>query len=378
MHNRRPVVIKIGSNSLVTAGGFLDTAFLADIARQVRLILDLGWHPMLVSSGAVTCGLARLPHLIGEDNSLAERQALAAIGQADLMHHWQQAMGGQGLFAAQLLLTGEDFHHRESYLNVRSALNCLFDMRAVPIINENDPVSARGVGFGDNDRLSALVASMLEAERLIIATDIPGVYDKDPRDHQDAQLIHELPSISHDLVANTGGAGSRGRGGMRSKIEAAALATQAGVQVHIASAREQDLFIRLLADEPLGTLVHADEEVASSRRHWVANARVPSGTITVDSGAVQALVEDGSSLLPVGITAVDGSFCRGDTVAIADARGRVVARGLSTYSDEDLRLIMGKRRAEAVQILGRTLPKAAVHRDDLLVAPVIGGSPATD
>ena len=371
MPHRRTVVVKIGSNSLVDQDGRLDQDFLHSIAEQLQQIVHAGWNPIVISSGAVACGAACVEAMIDQESSLSDRQALATIGQADLMHKWQQALAPHDLFAAQLLVTGENFQHRESYLNVRSTLHSLFDIQAIPIINENDPVSIHGVELGDNDRLSALVASMLDAERLIIATDTHGLYDRDPRHHSDAQLIAELPRISQELVDQTGGAGSRGTGGMRTKIEAAAMASQAGVQVHIVWSREPQVLPRLLAGESIGTVVLADPSAASSRRHWLAHARVSEGTLSIDDGAVHALMEDGSSLLAVGIVEVSGHFARGDTVAVATRDGQVIASGLVAYNDQDLRRIQGKRRSEAIDILQRALPKAVIQRDNLLIAPVL-------
>ncbi len=370
MVERRIVVVKIGSNSLVDSHGRIDAAFLASIAAQFARLVRDQWQPVLVTSGAVAGGVATLG-LKERPPGLPERQALAAIGQIALVQHWQSALAGQKLTAAQVLLTHDDFSVRERWLNLIATFEALFVFGAIPVINENDTVAVQELTVGDNDRLSALVATQLGAERLVLLTDIDGVYDADPRTNPAAQRLSAIPAITAKHLAAAGGASARGRGGMRSKLDAARLASGAGVATHIALARAPNVIERLLADEDLGTHIAAHGERIDGRRRWLAVARRVHGSITVDAGAAAALVGRGRSLLPAGIIAVEGTFARGDTVAIRTPDGDEIARGLASLSSAELAPICGKRMDAAATALGYALPKAAVHRDNMLV--LIGG-----
>jgi len=363
---RRIVTIKIGSNSLVDEAGRLDRQFLAKIARQFAAIVKAGWQPVLVTSGAVAGGVARLG-LKERPPGLPERQALAAIGQIGLVKLWEDAFAAVGLVAAQVLLTHDDFSVRHRYLNLIATFEALFTFGCVPVINENDTVAVEELSVGDNDRLSALVATQLGAERLILLTDIDGVYDADPRTTPTARRLDTIPEVTAAMVAATGGAGARGRGGMRSKLEAARLASAAGVITDICAARAEAAITRVLNDEHVGTRVPARGARADSRRRWLAVARRVHGAVTVDAGAAKALVERGRSLLPAGITSVEGRFARGDTIAIRSPDGDELARGLAGLSSDELTQIAGKRLDAAATLLGYALPKAAVHRDNMLM-----------
>ncbi len=362
----RICVAKIGSNSLVDEQGRLDEAFLARLAGQIACAVRDGWRPVIVTSGAVAGGVARLK--LGErPPGLPERQALAAIGQIGLVHLWERALAAEGLCAAQLLLTHGDFSDRERNQNLMATVRALFAFGAVPVINENDPIATQELTVGDNDHLSALVASQLGAEVLVLLTDIDGVYDADPRSNPAAKRLREIPLVSAAVLAAAGGAGARGRGGMRSKIEGARLAAASGVATVIAAARERDVLTRALSGGDVGTRVLARGERVDARRRWLAVARRVKGRIHVDAGAVKALTQRGTSLLPAGIVRVDGTFGVGDTVAIVDPDGLEIARGLASISGDELARVAGKRSDAAATVLGHALPKAAVHRDDLLV-----------
>jgi glutamate 5-kinase len=366
------VVVKLGSNALVDGHGRLDVAFLGSIASQLAALRAQGRRPVLVSSGAVASGMGILG-LSSRPAGISERQALAAIGQATLAQRWQSALAEVGLTAAQVLLTYDDFTVRSRYLNLTAAFNALFAYQVVPVINENDTVAVEELTVGDNDRLSALVASQLEAERLVLLTDIDGVYDADPRTHAGARLIAEIPVVTAAMLASAGGASARGRGGMRSKLEAARLASSAGILTHIASARVPEVVVRLVAGEAIGTRLppHQGGERPDGRRRWLAVARKVRGQLHVDAGAVAALQGRGRSLLPAGITRVEGGFARGDTVAILSPQGEEIARGLASLSSQELGQVLGRRLDAAAGVLGYALPKAAVHRDNLLL---IGGA----
>jgi glutamate 5-kinase len=361
------LVVKIGSSSLVDRQGRLDARFLASVARQLKAVADRGWRPVLVTSGAVASGLGILG-LAARPDGISERQALAAIGQASLAHRWQEALAAEGLVAAQVLLTNADFADRARYLNLTAAFRALFAYAAVPVINENDTVAVEELTVGDNDRLSALVATQLHARLLVLLTDIDGVYDADPRTNPDAKLVRELHGVPAKLLSAAGGGGKLGRGGMRSKLEAARLAGGAGVATVIAPARAADVIARVVDGDEIGTRIHPRAEAsADGRRRWLAVARKVKGQLHIDAGAAAALVRQGKSLLPIGITAVTGRFERGDTVAVVGADGEELARGLVSLSSIELAQVAGTRAAAAASALGYALPKAAIHRDNLLV-----------
>jgi glutamate 5-kinase len=361
------VVVKIGSNSLVDRNGRLDLPFLDHIAAQFAAIAKSGHRPVLVTSGAVASGVGILG-LTERPPGLPDRQALAAIGQVNLAHRWEVALAAHGLVAAQLLLTYDDFTERERYLNLTATLRSLFAYGAVPVINENDPVAVQELTVGDNDRLSALMATQLGAERLILLTDIDGVYDADPRSNPDAKRLTELVGVSARQVAAAGGAGARGRGGMRSKLEAARLAGGAGVTTTIALAREPHVIERIVAGDAVGTRILGRKGgKADGRRRWLGVARRVHGQLHLDAGAVRAVVTQGRSLLPAGVTGVSGRFERGDTVALMSPDGEEVARGLVGLSSAELEKVCGKRLDVAAQQLGYALPKSVVHRDNMLV-----------
>lgn len=366
MAETRIFVAKIGSNSLVDAAGRLDAGFLAAIAGQLAAAAAAGWRPVVVTSGAVAGGVARLG-LPERPAGLPERQALAAIGQIGLAHRWEEALSRHGLSAAQLLLTHGDFSDRERNQNLTATVRALFAFGAVPVINENDPVATQELTVGDNDHLAALVASQLGAELLLLLTDIDGVYDGDPRTRPGARRLAVIPAVTQEVLAGAGGAGARGRGGMRSKIEGARLAAASGVATVIAAAREPGVIVRAIAGEAVGTRIPGRGRRVDARRRWLAVARRVKGRITVDAGAARALVARGTSLLPAGVVRVEGRFAVGETVAIIGPDGSEVARGLASIAGDELLRIAGKRSDAAAALLGHALPKAAVHRDDLLV-----------
>ncbi|TVR39468.1 MAG: glutamate 5-kinase [Planctomycetota bacterium] len=361
-------VLKLGSNALTDNQGHLDLPFLDIMAGQVRQAVDAGWWPVVVSSGAVACGMAAM-RLESKPSALPDRQALAAIGQAGLAHRWQVALAAHGLQGAQVLLTGDDFQDRTRYLNLAATFRSLASYAVIPVINENDTVSVAELTVGDNDRLSALVASQLGARHLLLLTDIDGVYDADPRHHPAAQRLSELTRIDEALLQHMGGEGLRGRGGMRSKLEAARIATRAGVLTTIAHAQHPEVLAKVLRGENPGTQVRAGSaRVPSQRRRWLALARRPAGSLQVDDGAAAALVQRGHSLLAAGIVAVTGEFQRGDTIAIVDSQGAELARGLAGLGAQELIPILGLRMEEAAALAGYPLPKAVVHRDNLLIS----------
>lgn len=374
--DRNVVVVKIGSQILLNSHGHLDLSFIDSIAAQIAALVAMGKSPVIVSSGAIACGRSTLqtlhsssPQIQATVDSLSERQALAAIGQAQLAHRWSIALSARGLLAAQILLTNDDFQQRIRYLNMTATFRSLFEKSVVPVVNENDTVAVEELTVGDNDRLSSMLAGQLHAERLIILTDIDGVYAQDPRKYPDAELLTSIEKIDDTFIQQTGGAsGSIGRGGMRSKLVAAQIASEAGVQSHIVHGREDQVIARVCQGQAVGTAIPArSDHSPDARRLWLALARRPEGAVHLDAGAIQALQEKGTSLLPVGITHVIGAFARGDTISICDHNAKERARGLSNYTSEELTKIHGQRRDIATETLGYILPKTAVHRDNLLI-----------
>lgn len=365
--SRSVIVIKLGSGALLDANGVLDRPFIARMSEQVTALLQAGWQPVVVSSGAVAAGRGIVGNTYG--TSVPEKQALAAIGQAYLVRCWQECLGLHGYTAAQILLANDSFQLRERYLNLQAMLAELFHHDVVPIINENDSVMVDELTVGDNDNLSALVATQLGARLLCLLTDIDAVYDADPRDNPQARRVARLEHVSDELIAAAGGgSGDHGRGGMRSKLLAARLAGSAGVTTIIAAAREPMILTRIISGEGVGTRIDGRlDGHGDPRRRWLALARDIAGTLTIDAGAVQALVRDGRSLLPVGVTAVEGSFRPGDTVAIVDDSGLEVARGLVGFHAGDLEKAAGRRYSDAVAAAGHDLPKVAVHRSNMLL-----------
>ena len=368
MSRKAPVVvIKVGSNALLDGGQHPDPEFIAALAEQLAALVEAGKQPVVVSSGAVASGMASM-QLSERPLGLPERQALAAIGQAGMMNLWQQALHRHHLHAAQLLLTADDFDDRLRYLNLTASLRACFTYGVIPVVNENDTVVVDELTLGDNDRLSAIVASQLGAVALLLLTDIDGCYSQDPRHHQQAHLITHIDHIDDDVLAGAGDGGAFGRGGMASKLLAAKLAAEAGVPTTICKARTPEVITRIiLKGETLGTRVAADlNAIPSSRHRWLALARSISGTITVDQGAAQALIENGTSLLPVGIVKVCGDFTRGDTVSIC-LGDKEIARGLASLSSQEMHKLQGIRLEDAHHHLNYAIPKSAVHRDNLFV-----------
>jgi glutamate 5-kinase len=296
------------------------------------------------------------------------KQMLSAIGQSRLMQIYGDYFDIFQIVVAQVLLTREDISVRMRYLNARDTLQTLLERRIIPIVNENDTIATDEIRVGDNDNLSALVASALEADTLIMLTDQAGLYTADPRQHAHAELIHDIHDITPDIIALAGGAGTGvGTGGMVTKIQAAQIATRAGVNVIIANGKMPDILARLIAGEKLGTHFHATGSHLESRKRWLLTDRT-QGAVTIDAGAVRALMaSDGASLLPVGITQIDGNFKRSATLSIYDPKGDEIAHGLSNYDSHDLRQLMGHKSQDILQILGYSYGDAAIHRNNLVL-----------
>jgi glutamate 5-kinase len=363
----RRIVIKVGS-SLVTADGRgLDHAALSRWAGQIAVLAEQGKQVVLVSSGAIAEGIARLgwnkrPHAVNE------LQAAAAVGQMGLVQAYESIFRTHGLHAAQVLLTHEDLADRTRYLNARSTLRTLLELRVVPIINENDTVATDEIRLGDNDTLGALVTNLIEADCLIILTDQTGLFTADPRRDTSATLVAEAHAGDPELERMAGGAGSSiGTGGMLTKILAAKRAARSGAHTVICSGREDNVLLRLAAGEAIGSQLIAQQAPLAARRQWLADHLQVRGRLVLDMGALKALRENGKSLLPVGVQAITGEFERGEVVALVDGDGNEIARGLANYSASEARRIMGKPSSEIETVLGYMDEPELVHRDNLVV-----------
>ena len=360
-------IIKIGSAMLTGNGRGLDTGAIAGWVEQVVQLLHKGIKPILVSSGAVAEGMQRLgwkqrPH------ALYELQAAAAVGQMGLVQAYESQFQRHGIHTAQVLLTHDDLSDRRRYLNARSTINALLHFGVVPVINENDTVATDEIKFGDNDSLAALVANLAVADLLILLTDQQGLYSKDPRHHGDAQLIQQAHANDGSLdVMVTGSAGNLGRGGMQTKLRAARLAARSGAATIIASGSVDNVIQRVIAGENIGTLLLPDQEPLVARKQWLAGHLQSRGKLVLDDGAIKVLRESGRSLLPVGVTAVEGYFNRGEVVSCCDTKGKEVARGLVNYNAEESRKIRGRPSKEIESILGYVDEPELIHRDNLVL-----------
>jgi glutamate 5-kinase len=363
----RRVVVKIGSSLLTNAGAGLDRNAIADWTRQIAELRGRGVEVLVVSSGAIAEGMKRLgwsrrPHAVNE------LQAAAAVGQMGLVQMWESCFSERGLHTAQVLLTHDDLGDRRRYLNARTTLRSLVALGVVPIINENDTVVVDEIRFGDNDTLGALVTNLIEADALVILTDQKGLFSADPRKHPDARLVDRGTAGDPALDAMAGGAGSSlGRGGMLTKVHAARRAARSGAHTAIAWGREANVLTRLFAGEAIGTLLTAGTAPVAARKQWLADHLKPSGRITLDAGAVKALVSDGKSLLSIGATAVEGSFERGEVVSVAGPDGREIARGLVNYGAGETARILRKSSAEMEAVLGYVAEPELIHRDNLVI-----------
>lgn len=360
-----PVVVKIGSASVTTAEGGINTTLIAQLCAEIAGVCSRGQTVVVVSSGAVAAGWSALDRPGPPDADPVLLQAISAVGQPRLMDCWADSLSDHGLVAGQVLLAPLDFMHRQQYLHARHTLSQLLQIGVVPVVNENDAVADEEIRFGDNDRLAALVAHLIDASLLLLLTDAAGLLTGDPRRDQQASLIQEVVEIDHQLEAMAGDTSSGvGSGGMASKLAAAKMATWSGVPVVIAdAARPGVLTDGISRDRGIGTVFHPRQRRLPARKLWIAFARGAAGTLVVDEGARRAVETAGRSLLAAGVRDAKGLFVSGDAVEIAGPNGDVFAKGLVRYGSADSVRWLGKRRDE----LPQELPDEVVHRDDLVV-----------
>jgi glutamate 5-kinase len=365
-HWRRPV-LKFGTSTLTAGTEGLSLAKLADLVEQVSTLHAAGLQPVLVSSGAVAVGRQLLTPAPARKD-LPYKQVLAAVGQSRLMHLYDQFFAFHGIISAQVLLTRADISERGRYLNARGTLLELCERRVVPIVNENDVVASEEIRVGDNDTLSGLVANLIDADVLVLVSDIPGLYTADPETDAGAELVREVRAITPQVEAWAGGSRSGlGIGGMVTKLAAARLAVAGGAEVRIVDGRERDVLLRVLRGEPIGTRFLARTDPLEARKRWILSGLGHTGRLTVDPGAARALLRSGASLLPAGIRAVDGVFERGDPVDVTDAEGRRIARGVVNYGAADVERIRGRQSSAIEEILGYSYGDYVIHRNDLVV-----------
>ncbi len=365
----RRVVVKAGSQVLTTEGGALDREVFEGLARDVAALTARGIEVVVVSSGAVASGLGCLG-LKGKPATMPEIQAVAAVGQINLVWFYREVFGAYGLTVGQVLLTRDDLENRRRYQNAKNTLNALLRMGVVPVINENDTVVVEELKFGDNDNLSAMVTNLVEADCLVILSDVAGLFDRDPKANPDAVLLERVDAVDEAVEAFVGDSRSAvGTGGMGTKLLAAKKATHGGAAAVIASGKIVGALGRILGGEPLGTYFPAQVDRLRRRKHWIAYTVKPTGRLVLDQGAVEAIATGGKSLLPSGIRGVEGDFDRGDAVSLVGPTGVEVGRGLTNYSAEEVGRIAGLATREIAARLGYKFFDEVVHRDDLVVLP---------
>lgn len=361
-------VVKVGTRVLTTPEGALDESRVAALAEQLHHLLSLGRKVAVVSSGAVAAGMGRLG-LRQRPRDLAQLQAVAAVGQSYLVEVYDRCLRSHGRHAAQLLLTTDDLDYRTRYLNVRNTILTLFEFGAVPIINENDTVAVDELmaTFGDNDRLAAMVTSLIRAPLLVILSDIEGLYDGDPA-LPESKIVHTVTKLDETVLGyvrdkKTG----LSKGGMASKLNAARIVTTAGENMIIASGREPGMLARIFAGEEVGTLFIAQGPAIKPWKRWIGFSTYPRGRMLVDKGAQEAVRLQGKSLLAAGIKLVEGDFQKGDVVALCDIDGREFARGLTNYSSVDAERIKGMKSAQIAEVLGHRPYEEVINRDNMVV-----------
>ena len=363
--NARRIVIKIGSSSLTgKAGGGLDASAVDKLVDVVASAKKNGAEVLVVSSGAIAAGLAPLG-LQTRPKDLSTQQAAASVGQGLLIHRYTESFARYAITASQVLLTTTDVVRRSHYSNAQRALFKLISMNVVPVINENDTVGTSEIRFGDNDRLAALVSLLTQADLLVLVSDIDALYDAPPSD-SNAKKISEVEDLGQLSQIKLGGAGSAGvgSGGMVTKIEAARIATSAGTAMMLTNLTNLSAALK---GESVGTYFHAKESKSNSRALWLAHASTANGKLVLDAGATKAILERGVSLLPAGVTTVEGDFDAGDTVDLVDPNGVVIARGIVNFDSDEIPQMLGKSTKELAATLGAEFERELVHRDDLVL-----------
>ncbi len=364
----KKIVVKIGTGVLTTDDGYIDKDQIRRLAEQVLELKKMGYDVTVVSSGAIGSGMGELG-IKKRPSTLPELQAVAAIGQSKLIGAYDACFKLHGYHAAQILLTREDFEDRQRYLNTCNTIHTLFQMNAIPVVNENDTISVDEIAFGDNDALSAMVTNLLNAELLIILSSVDGLYDRCPTAKSKATVIPIVENVSHEIKQLAFNSKTmRGVGGMQTKLEAASVVTNAGEAVIIANGRMDNVLKKIVQCENVGTLFLPKEEKLTSRKRWIGYTMKPKGKVYVDDGAMRALSEKGKSLLASGIVSVEGSFSKGDIISICrKENGIIFAKGFANYSSEEIGKIKGCSTSHIAKALGYKLYDEVIHRDNMVV-----------
>ncbi|TEB07304.1 Glutamate 5-kinase [Pelotomaculum schinkii] len=359
------IVVKVGTSSVAHATGKPNLFKIESLVRQLADLYNMGKEIILVTSGAIGTGAGKLG-LPGRPRTIPEKQAAAAVGQGVLMHIYEKLFAEYGVTVGQVLLTREDFSDRKRFLNARNSLHAMLQFGVIPVINENDTVAVDEIKLGDNDNLSALVATLIDAELLVLLSDIDGLFTADPRKEKSAQLIRDVTEMTPEIEALSGGAGSKlGTGGMATKIQAARIAMHSGTVTVITNMEEKNIIRRVIEGEAVGTVFWPCANKMENKKRWIAFSSSICGKIFVDEGAARALAKQGKSLLPSGITRVEGSFDIGNTVVIAGPDGTEIARGIVSYSSEDIERIKGAQTRDIARILGHKDFDEVIHRNNL-------------
>lgn len=361
------IVIKIGTSVLTTETGRVDFEQLKNLVSQLSVLAKKGHQVILVTSGAIAVGVEAIG-LERRPTTIPGLQAAASVGQGLLIQKYAELFGQSHLNVGQILLTQYDFTFREHYLNAKNTLEKLLELKVIPIINENDTTAVEEIRYGDNDGLAALVSCLAEADLLILLSDIEGLFSSDPRQDKKAKLIDVIEEINPEIEELAGGAGTHfGSGGMATKLEAAKIVTSAQIGMAVADGRRPQVLLDIVAGKPVGTFFKPKKKKIASRKLWIAFAKNARGTIIVDEGAKEALLKKGKSLLPAGVVSCQGAFDAGDAVDVADGKGRVFARGLTSFNSIELGRIKGLKSSQIATILPDAANEEVIHRDCLVI-----------
>ena len=367
LQEAKRIVVKVGTSTLTHETGKLNLNRIDKLIREIADLKNQGKEMILVSSGAIAAGLGKLG-LDKKPDSIPEKQAVAAIGQGVLMHIYEKLFAEYGQVMGQVLLTKENSVQHHQYIHSRNSLLAQLAMGAVPVINENDAVAVDEIKIGDNDNLSAMVATLVDADALIILSDIEGLYTANPATHPEAELISEIPEITPQVESIAGGAGSKlGTGGMMTKIQAAQIAMSAGVTMVIASGSREGVLREVLTGQNIGTVFPARESHLRVRKSWLAFGKRLAGEIVVDAGCAAAMRDKGSSLLPAGVVACAGDFVAGSTVRVLTETQQEIARGIVNFDMSTLSRVMGHKSEEITRLVGENVPEEVIHRDNMVL-----------
>jgi glutamate 5-kinase len=363
----RRVVIKVGSSTLAPDGEGLDRAYADALLEQIAEVRGRGVEVVLVTSGAIAAGIQALG-IHQRPSDMPSLQASASVGQVQVLGMYAALAAARGIAVGQVLLTRHDTAHRQAYLHARDTLERLLTLGVMPVVNENDTVAVDEIRFGDNDTLAALVATMVRADLVVLLTDIEGLYDADPRQTAEAQLVAHVDELTDQVMSAAGGTASGvGSGGMATKVEAARVLMRAGIPMVVCDGRRPGVVPDAVEGKPVGTLFAGGRAALGARKLWIALGGTPKGEVIIDDGAKTALCERGKSLLPAGVVSVTGTFVPGDAIVLKDASGEVVARGLTALSSEDLEAIRGMQSSLIAEVLPSAAGKTVVHRDHLVI-----------